>query len=240
MAETKILPWDKILPDQPFNRELFDESAGDFYRALYDTIGKVSGVTSPAEEFKLDLTDKFTVEEMASSPVSLALLQLLLALIGARRVLEIGTFIGVSAMSMARALPADGEVVTIEKFDHFADIARRNFEQNGLAGKIRLIDGDAFEEIARVPRDPPFDFVFIDGNKERYADYFEMVQPLVRVGGMVVVDDAIFHGDALNAAPRSAKGAGVRRMLDVAISSGNYRKALVPICNGMLLMLRVR
>jgi len=240
MSATKVLPWDKILPDQAFNRELFDESSGDFYRSLYETIAAVSGVKSPAEEFKLDLTDKFTIEEMASSPVSLVFLQLLIALGGARRILEIGTFIGVSAMYMARALPAEGQVVTIEKFDHFAEIARRNFAQNGLAQKIRLINGDAFVEMAKLPRTEPFDLVFIDGNKERYADYFEMAQPLVRVGGMVIVDDAIFHGDALNTAPRGAKGAGVRRMLDVAVSAENYRRALLPICNGMLLMLRQR
>lgn len=234
---SKVFPWDKILPDQPFNRELFDEESVQFYQVLYRTIGEVSGFRSPAEEFDLELTDKFTIEEMASSPVSLAFLQLLIGLSGAHSVLEIGAFIGVSAMSMARALPQDGRLVTVEKFDHFAAIARRNFARNQLDRKITLLEGDAFEVVPTL-RDQRFDFVFIDGNKERYADYFELVQPLVGVGGLIVVDDAIFHGDALNGRPRTEKGQGVRRMLDVAAKAANYRRVLVPISNGVLLMHR--
>src|SRR5262249_48838956 len=145
--------------------------------ALYDAICRASGIANPAQEFKLENTDKFTVEEMASNPVNLRFLQVMMRLAGVKRVLEIGAFIGVSAMYFAKALPPGGEVITIEKFDHFAAIARRNFAANGLAERITLIEGDAFEIIERLPKDKLFDMIFIDGNKERYLDYFLKTEP---------------------------------------------------------------
>ncbi|MBI3706206.1 MAG: class I SAM-dependent methyltransferase, partial [Proteobacteria bacterium] len=182
MSPPKLTFADKLLPDQPPHAELFGGDAKALWQALYDTIARSSGIRSPYDEFKLAQTEKFTVEEMASNPVSLRLLQLLIRMIGARRVLEIGAFIGVSAMSMASALPKGGELVTIEKFDHFAAIARQNFKQNGLAKRIRLLEGDAFGVIDSLPKAKKFDLIFIDGNKERYLDYFERLEPLLAPG----------------------------------------------------------
>src|SRR5438445_480702 len=142
-------------------------------QSLYDAICQASGIVSPHEEFALEYSNQFTVEEMASNPVSLRFFQFLVRVSGARRVLEIGAFIGLSAMAFARALPDGGEVVTIEKFDRFAAIARRNFEKNGLADKIRLIVGDASDILASLRSVPLFDIVFIDGNKECYRAYME-------------------------------------------------------------------
>ena len=109
-------------------------------------------------------------------------------------------------MYFAQAVPGDGEVVSIEKFDKFAKIARRNFELNGLASKIKLFDGDAFEVIDRLPRDQLFDLVFIDGNKERCKDYVIKTEPLLARNGIMIVDDCFYHGDVLNAQPSDAKG----------------------------------
>jgi caffeoyl-CoA O-methyltransferase/O-methyltransferase len=81
-----------------------------------------------------------------------------------------------------------------------------------------------------------FDVVFIDGNKERYADYFHMTEPLVRKGGVIVVDDSFFHGDVLNAKPNGEKGKGVRDMLDVAEKLSNWPRILLPVSNGLLLL----
>ena len=102
---------------------------------------------------------------------------------------------GVGAVAGAGLLPQPsltailaelaGEVVTIEKFDRFAALARRNFEKNGLAGKIRLVVGDASEVVAGLRAGPPFDIVFIDGNKERYRDYMVATAPLLLVSAIV-------------------------------------------------------
>jgi predicted O-methyltransferase YrrM len=229
---------DKLLPDQPEHANLY--SGKDFAESLYRTIAHASRIDNPHEEFKLTYTDMFRVEEMASNPVSLRFLQFLVTAIGARRVLEIGTFIGVSAMAFAKALPAGGEVVTIEKFDHFAAIAKKNFEANGLAGKIRLYQGDAFEIIDGLPKDKTFDLIFIDGNKERYKDYVLKTEPLLSEHGVMLVDDCFFHGDAINEPPESEKGAGVRAALDYAAARGDMVSIALPIANGLLMMTRSR
>src|SRR5262249_701192 len=151
MMSKALTLWDKLLPDQPLNNEYF--AGSDYYRDLYDLIARTSGLKPATETFKLVLSDKVTVEEMPSNPVQLRLLWLIVRLTGARRVIEIGAFIGLSAMSMARAMPPGGKLITIEKFDHFADICRKNFAANGLSDRIEVVEGDAFEIIDRLPQD---------------------------------------------------------------------------------------
>jgi caffeoyl-CoA O-methyltransferase len=227
---------DKLLPDQ--REHAYRYTGADLAQSLYDGICRASGIEDPHKEFDLEYTEKCSVEEMASNPVSLRFLQFIVKISGAKRVLEIGTFIGVSALSIAKALPEDGEVVTIEKFDQFAAIARRNFEKNGLTKKIRLIEGDAYEAVASLPTGQKFDLVFIDGNKERYKQYMEMTDPLLASGGVMVVDDVFFHGDALNARPTTEKGEGVKAVLDYAAGLDGWLRIVIPLANGILMMVR--
>ena len=228
---------DKILPTQPVFIEQFDGEEGQFYAVLHEALMRFSDLRLPTEEFTLQQSEQVTIEEMASSPTVLRFLQLLIALKQPRRVLEIGAFIGLSAMSMAQAMPADGQVVTVEKYDHFADLAQENFRRNGLAEKIRLLQGDAFTVLAGL-KGERFDMAFLDGNKERYREYFEMIDPLLRPGALFVVDDVLFHGDALNERPKTEKGAGVRRFLEAAQGRKDYRKVLLPFSNGLMFMVK--
>lgn len=230
--------WDKLLPPQPVNNECYTGAQSDYYRLLLEMIMRSGGLKKPLEDFDLELSDKVSIEEMASSPVGLRFLQILVKLSGARRIIEIGAFIGLSAMSMARVLPKGGEVVTIEKFDHFAGICRRNFARNGLADRIKLLEGDAFEVIDSLPKNELFDMLFIDGNKERYAHYFQALEPLLRPGGLAIVDDCLFHGDVLNPKPTTEKGAGARATLDLAATLDGWLRLAVPISNGVLLMIK--
>jgi predicted O-methyltransferase YrrM len=233
----KLNAWDKLLPNQPFNSDQFSGSQS-VEQSLYETIMWRSGIASPEGTFHLERSELFTIEEMASNAVALGFLSWLLKLIGARRVLEIGSFVGVSAMYFANALPKDGRVVTIEKFDHFAAIARRNFATNGFADRIELIEGDAHEVLPNVHDRGPFDLAFIDGNKERYADYFRLVEPMMGPSSVIVVDDVFFHGDALSPTPNSEKGRGVRAFLELAARSASWQRASLPLSNGMMLMCR--
>jgi caffeoyl-CoA O-methyltransferase len=227
---------DKLLPDQPLNNIYF--KGGDYHHTLYDLIVHTSGLQQPHESFRLALSDKVTIEEMASNPVQLRLLDLIVRMLQPKRVIEIGAFIGLSAMTMARAMPADGKLTTIEKFDHFADICRRNFEANGLADRITIMEGDAFDALDKIPKSEFFDLAFIDGNKERYAHYFEALEPRVRSGGLILVDDVFFHGDVLNAKATTAKGEGCQRFMELAARRKNYVKLALPLCNGLMLLLK--
>lgn len=228
--------WDKMLPDQPEHAQLYKGSA--FMRDLFDVVCRSSGIANPHDEFKLEQSELFTAEEMASNPIAMRFLQFLIRLAGVRRVLEIGAFIGLSTMYFAKAVPADGEVVSIEKFDKFAAIARRNFALNGLAGKIKLFEGDAFDVIDKLPHDRPFDLVFIDGNKERYKDYVIKAEPLLAKHGVMIVDDCFYHGDVLNAAPTDAKGLGTKACMDYLATRDGWLRIALPLSNGLFMMTR--
>jgi predicted O-methyltransferase YrrM len=234
-TQAKLKPWEKLLPNQPFNSDQFS-GTGPVEQSLYETIMWSSGISSPERNFKVERSELFTIEEMASNAVALGFLTWLMKLIGARRVLEIGSFVGVSAMYFASALPPGGRVVTIEKFDHFAAIARRNFAANGLAERIELVEGDAHKVLPTLTDRGPFDLAFIDGNKERYADYFRLVEPMMSSRSVIVVDDVFFHGDALSPTPNSEKGRGVRAFLELAANSADWQRAALPLSNGMMLM----
>ena len=228
--------WDKMLPDQPEHAHLY--KGASFMHDLFDVVSRSSGIANPRDEFKLEQSDLFTAEEMASNPIAMRFLQFVIRLSGVRRVLEIGAFIGLSTMYFAKAVPLDGEVVSIEKFDKFATIARRNFELNGLAAKIKLFEGDAFDIIDKLPRDRPFDLVFIDGNKERYKDYVIKTEPLLAKNGIMIVDDCFYHGDVLNAAPSDAKGLGTKACMDYLATRSDWLRIALPLSNGLFMMTR--
>ncbi|HKN93181.1 MAG TPA: O-methyltransferase [Thermoleophilaceae bacterium] len=151
-----------------------------------------------------------TREEMPSPGMMTAvpegrLLQGLITLTGARRVLEVGTFTGVGALLMAEALPDDGELITIERDAGHAAIARGHFEKSPLGGRITLIEGDAREEIERLAG--PFDLVYIDAWKPDYEHYYEAAVPLLSPRGVIVADNVLLSGQVLDAGGNdSARG----------------------------------
>jgi len=234
----QVAIWDKFLPPQPVNNEHYVGTPETYYPRLFRVITSASGIKLPTEDFSLELSDKVSIEEMASSPVGLRLLQMLVKITGARRVFEIGSYIGLSAMAMARAMPPDGRVITVEKFHEFAAVARRNFSINGFGDKITLLEGDAFEIIENLPKNQLFDIVFIDGNKERYAEYFQVLEPMVRAGGLAIIDDCLFHGDVLNELPNTEKGIGAKSFLELASQQEDWMRLMLPISNGIMLMIK--
>lgn len=230
---------DKMLPTQPILAEFFEGSAEDLLSSIFDAVTRYSVLLPPAEEFMIERSEKVPLEEMASSPMMLRLLQCLIRIKCPNRILEIGAFLGISAIYMASALDEGAQLTTIEKFDHFAEIARRNFAANGLDKKIRLIQGDAFELLHELEKTDRFDMIFLDGNKERYDEYFRMLDPLLVSGGLFITDDVFFHGDALNSIPKTEKGAGVRRFLELTETYKNYHRVILPVANGFMLMLKM-
>ncbi|HMY19960.1 MAG TPA: class I SAM-dependent methyltransferase, partial [Polyangium sp.] len=125
-------------------------------------------------------------------------LEMLCTLMGARRVLEIGTFTGYSALCMARALPDDGEVVTLDINPEATRIAQSFFDRVSYGKKIKIVLGDALKSIHDLPKDQPFDLVFLDADKERYSQYFELVLPLLRQGGLLIADNTLWSGRVLS------------------------------------------
>jgi predicted O-methyltransferase YrrM len=150
------------------------------------------------------------------------LLHLLARVQGARRILEIGTLGGYSTIWLARALPAGGQLITLEADPRHAAVARGNLARAGVANRVELRLGPAADALQHLATDlaagriPPFDFTFIDADKESTADYFSASIRLSRPGSLIVVDNVVRAGKVLDAATADASAQGIRRFLDSA------------------------
>src|SRR5215204_5568811 len=128
------------------------------------------------------------------------LLQLLTEIAGSRRILEIGTLGGYSAIHFARALPDDGALISLEIDEHHAEVARNNVERAGLSEKVEIRVGDAHELLTAIIEDEegPFDVIFIDADKESYPEYLDASLNLVRPGSLILGDNTIRGGTVLD------------------------------------------
>ncbi|MGA8711288.1 MAG: O-methyltransferase [Thermoplasmata archaeon] len=150
------------------------------------------------------------------SPTQGKLLHLLARSQGARRILEIGTLGGYSSIWLARALPADGRLVTLELDPAHAQVARANFARAGLGEKIELRLGPALESLPKLFEEKrgPFDLSFIDADKPNTRAYFEWSLKLSRPGALIVVDNVVRKGELANASSVDANVRGMRNLLD--------------------------
>ena len=146
------------------------------------------------------------------SPAQGRMLHLFARMTGARRILEIGTLGGYSTIELARALPADGELVTLEIDAHHADVARANIAAAGLGDRVTVVTGPALDSLAAI--EGPFDFVFIDADKQNNAAYVDHAIRLSRLGTTIVVDNVIREGGILDTTSGDARIEGTRRLFE--------------------------
>jgi len=150
--------------------------------------------------------------DIAVSPPQGRMLQLMARMTGARRILEIGTLGGYSAICLARALPEDGLLVTLEIDPHCVEVAKRNFDRAGIAHKIELIPGRAAEILPLL--EGPFDFVFIDADKPSNALYLKEAMRLSRPGTAIVVDNVVREGAVLDMDSADESAAATRALYE--------------------------
>jgi len=136
-------------------------------------------------------------------------LGLWLRMIGARRAVEIGTLAGYSAIHLARALPSDGHLWTIEADPHHAQVARANLATAGVADRVTVVEGKALEVLASIEKHGPFDAVFLDADKGNYDHYGRWAASHVRSGGLILADNAYYFGQLLD--PEGPEAAAMRR-----------------------------
>jgi predicted O-methyltransferase YrrM len=151
------------------------------------------------------------------SPAQGKLLHLLAKMQRARRILEIGTLGGYSTIWLARALPAGGKLVTLEVSPKHARVAKKNLERAGLSKRVEILLGPALESLAKLHarRAAPFDFIFIDADKENIPAYLEGSLKVSRVGTVLVIDNVVRDGAILNPRGADAQVKGVRTMFDM-------------------------
>lgn len=170
------------------------------------------------------------------------LLQLFITLSGAKRIVEIGTLGGYSSLWMARALPEDGQLFTIEKEPAHAAIAETFFNRSGLQEKIRLLVGEATRILPTLTQEGPFDMVFIDADKISYGKYLDWAEKNVRPGGLIIGDNTLLFGAVYEDAPTegiSREAWQVMQHFNQKLSNGNqYLSTMVPTKEGLTVAIR--
>lgn len=161
-------------------------------------------------------------------------LKMLCGLIGARQVLEIGTYTGYAAISMAMGVVDGGMVHTIDINDELEDMVRDFVHRSGMEERICFHVGDACEVIPRL--DELFDLVFIDADKRQYLDYYHLVFDRVRPGGMIVADDVLWDGKVVDARSRDAQTRGILEFNDFVHSDSRVENILLPVRHGLMLI----
>lgn len=151
-------------------------------------------------------------------------LSLLVQISGARRILEVGTLGGYSTVWMAKALPAGGQIVTLESDPHHAETARRNFFAAGVADCIELIEGKAADALKSLAGqgEEPFDLVFIDADKPSNTTYLDYAAKLSRKGGVIVLDNVVRDGEVANASSRDPNVTGSRAAIEMLGSDPRF------------------
>jgi len=169
--------------------------------------------------------------QMQSGHVEGSLLRMLVQASSARRVLEIGTFTGYSALSMAMGLPEDGSVITCDIDPVATAMAREYWAKSAHGGKIDLRLGPALETIESL--EGPFDFVFIDADKGNYINYWEAVVPKVRQGGLIAVDNVLWSGRVLD--PKSEQDLAIVAFNEHVLGDGRVELVMLTVRDGVTL-----
>ena len=176
---------------------------------------------------------------MASGHLQGRLLKMLVQMTQAKRVLEVGTFSGYSAICLAEGLPDDGLLYTFEINDEQEDFTRPWIEGSAVANKIRFIIGDAITEAPRLGI--TFDLVFIDGDKRTYIETYEMALSVLRQGGFIVADNTLWDGHVCDSAyDKDQQTLGIRRFNDLVAADTRVEKVILPLRDGLTLIRKVK
>ena len=176
---------------------------------------------------------------MCSGKVQGRLLKMLTSMIAPRRVLELGTFTGYSALCMAEAMAEGSELHTVEIDDEWRDEILRWFSLSEHGSKIHLHIGDAMDIVPQISAEP-WDMVLIDANKRLYPQYYEMVLPLVRTGGYILADNTLWDGKvALPEPPADAQTRAIMEFNDRVATDPRVETAIIPLRDGLTLLRKV-
>lgn len=168
---------------------------------------------------------------MQITPEQGQFMQLLLGLLGARRTIEIGVFTGYSALVAALALPADGQVVACDLSEEWTAVGRPYWAEAGVADKIDLRIAPALETLASLTG--PFDFAFIDADKNNYDAYYERCLQLVRPGGIIAIDNTLWHGDVIDPTKQDADTVAIRALNQKLHADPRIELSLLPMGDGL-------
>jgi caffeoyl-CoA O-methyltransferase len=186
-------------------------------------------------------------DETASHPHSMMqvppehgqFLALILQLMGARRTLEVGVFTGYSSLAVALALPEDGRIIACDVSEEYTSVARRYWQEARVDHKIDLRIAPAIDTLRGLVADGQrFDFVFIDADKANYDNYYECALQLVRTGGLIAIDNVLWHGRVVDPQMNDADTLAIRALNKKIHEDSRVAMSMLPISDGLTLCLK--
>ncbi|GAA0459410.1 O-methyltransferase [Streptomyces stramineus] len=193
----------------------------------------------PAQRALVELTHRLlpdvAVKQIAEEQGPL--LAFLVRLTGARHIVEVGTFTGLSALSMAQALPEGGRLITLDISEEWTAHAREGWAAAGVADRIELRIAPALDSLRAMPAEPHIDLAFIDADKDGYIAYWEELVPRLRPGGLIVADNTLFSGDVVDPAPGSL-AAAVKVFNTHVAADKRMESVLLTVADGLTLARR--
>ena len=205
---------------------------------IYKYIEDHASVPSEALEWVVKQTHIRTNHaRMLSGAAQGQLMRMIAQMCGAKRILELGTFTGYSAICLASALPEDGHLDTLELNDELEDLILEGFEKAGLENKISLHIGDCKETLRRISseiKDALYDIVYIDANKREYCEYYDLVFDMVRSGGLILADNVIWDGKVCqDPLPQDRQTLSIVRFNDMVSKDRRVESVILPIRDGL-------
>jgi len=179
-------------------------------------------------------TAAMPMSQMMSPPDEAALLTMLARLVGARRAVEVGTFTGYGAISIARGLAPGGRLLCLELSEEFAAIARRNVDAAGLSDRVEFVIGPADESLRAMPEEPTFDYVFIDADKTAYPTYYDLVVPRLVPGGLLLLDNVFLGGDVVS--PSDERTRTMHELNDRVTADERVDSVMIFVADGLTLV----
>ncbi len=205
---------------------------------LYDYLLSVSLRDTPVQAALRHETDQLEMGMMQVSADQAQFMALLAKLLGARRVIEVGTFTGYSALALAQVLPEDGRLIACDVSKGWTDIARRYWQQAGVADRIELRLAPALETLDALVADDQgdsFDFAFIDADKQNQRNYYERCLALIRPGGLIAVDNVLWGGSVADPDNDTDDTRAIRDFNTFIYQDQRVDISLVPIGDGVTL-----
>lgn len=173
---------------------------------------------------------------MCSGHLQGRLLKMLVQISGASRILELGTYSAYSTLCMAEGLRPSGEIHTIEVNDELEDLIRHNLSLSPFGDKVCLHIGDACRVLEEMPAGATFDFAFIDADKRHYADYYRLLKPLMRRGGVIVADNTLWDGHVVASERHSPQTLGVMEFNSLVGADPDVEKVMLPLRDGLTII----
>ncbi|HEY4875244.1 MAG TPA: O-methyltransferase [Puia sp.] len=171
---------------------------------------------------------------MLSGHIQGKFLEIISCLLQPKKILEIGTFVGYSALCLAKGLAKDGKLHSIELRKEDADISLENFRKSNMADKIILHTGNALEIIPTLRE--TWDLVFIDADKPNYINYYNLVLPKVRAGGLIIADNVLFHGEVLEEEIKGKNAKAIQAFNEMVNKDDSVEKVMLTVRDGLFLI----